>query len=102
MRRQLAWLIAVPLAVIGTFAGHAVGYLAAVPDAQERAHVLAASGHGYLDYAPLAIGLCLAITVLGFVASLLAAVCGRPIAGRGPRIKFVAAVALRSRSCSRS
>ena len=41
MRRQLAWPIAVPLAVIGMLAGHAVGYRAAVPDAHERAHVLA-------------------------------------------------------------
>jgi hypothetical protein len=93
VRRHLAWLIAIPLSVIGTLAGHSVGYLAAVPDTQERAHVLAASGHGYLDYAPLAIGLCLAITVLGFVTTLLATVCGRPMVGRGPQVKFVAAVA---------
>ena len=69
MRRQLSWLIAVPLAVIGTLAGHSVGYRAAVPDAHERAHVLASSGHGYLDYAPLLLSLCVALAVLGFVAS---------------------------------
>ena len=48
MKRQLPWLIAMPLAVVGTLAGHSAGYLAAVPDAHERSHVLAASGHGYL------------------------------------------------------
>jgi hypothetical protein len=74
MRLRLPWLIAVPLAVMGTLAGHSVGYWAAVPDAHERSHVLASSGHGYLEYAPLAIGLCLAIAALGFVAIVLAAV----------------------------
>ena len=52
MKRQLPWLIAMPLAVVGTLAGHSVGYWAAVPDAHERAHVLAASGHGYLHVRP--------------------------------------------------
>ncbi len=52
MSGRLAWLIAVPLAVIGSLAGHSVGYRAAVPDLQERTQVLAASGHGYLDLTP--------------------------------------------------
>jgi hypothetical protein len=71
MRRQLSWLIAVPIAVIGTFAGHSVGYWAAVPDAHERAHLLASSGHDYLDYAPLLLSICAALVVLGFLASFL-------------------------------
>jgi hypothetical protein len=92
MKRQLPWLIAMPLAVVGTLAGHAVGYWAAVPDADERAHVLAASGHAYLSYAPLLIGLCLAVTALGFVAQALAVFRGSDASG-GTRIKLVAAVA---------
>ena len=71
MKRRLAWLIAVPLAVIGSLAGHSVAYRAAVPDTQERTQVLAASGHGYLDYAPLVIALCVALAGLGFVAAVL-------------------------------
>jgi hypothetical protein len=92
MKRQLPWLIAMPLAVVGTLAGHSVGYWAAVPDAHERAHVLASSGHGYLTYAPLLIGLCLAVTALGFVAQALAVFRGGDASG-GTRIKLVAALA---------
>jgi hypothetical protein len=92
MKRQLPWLIAVPLAVVGTLAGHSVGYWAAVPDAHERAHVLAASGHGYLAYAPLVMGLCVALAALGLVAHALAAFRGRERTG-GTRIKLVAALA---------
>lgn len=92
MKRQLPWLIAMPLAVVGTLTGHSVGYAAAVPDAHERAHVLASSGHGYLQYAPLVLALCGALAALGFVAHTLAAFRGRD-AGGGSRVKLVAAVA---------
>lgn len=92
MKRQLPWLIALPLAVVGTLSGHSVGYWAAVPDAHERAHVLAASGHGYLTYAPLAMGLCVAVAALGLVAHALAAFRGHETTG-GTRIKLVAALA---------
>ena len=92
MKRQLPWLIAMPLAVVGTLAGHSVGYWAAVPDAHERAHVLASSGHGYLHFAPLVLALCGALAALGFVAHALAAFRGRDTAG-GTRIRLVAALA---------
>ena len=49
MRRWLAWPISVPLAVIGTLAGHSAGYRVAVPDVHERAHVLASSGTATSD-----------------------------------------------------
>ncbi len=92
MRRQLPWLIAMPLAVVGTLAGHSVGYWAAVPDAHERAHVLASTGHGYLDYVPLVLALCGALAALGFLAHALAAFRGGDSRG-GTRIKLVAALA---------
>ncbi len=93
MRRRLAWLITVPLAVIGSLAGHSAGYRAAVPDVQERTQVLAASGHGYLDYAPLAIALCVALAGLGFIAAVFDAF-GRRDRGSGARhFALVAAVA---------
>src|SRR6266511_3706293 len=53
--RCLAWLSTVPLMVTGLLAGHAIGYLLAVPDAHARTDALAHSGHGYLGYAPLAL-----------------------------------------------
>jgi hypothetical protein len=63
MRRGLSWLLIVPLVLAGSELAHAIGYWAAVPDVRQRAHVLAATGHGYLSYAPLAAGLGIA-TVL--------------------------------------
>lgn len=93
MRRRLAWLIALPLSVIGTLAGHSVGYRVALPDAHERAHVLASSGHGYLQYAPLALALCTAFAALGFVATTLTAVRGHDTSGGTRQLKLVAALA---------
>ena len=93
MRRWFVWPIAVPLAVVGTLAGHSVGYRVAVPDAHERAHVLASSGHGYLAYAPLLIALCVALVAIGVVAMVLAAVRGSDTSGGSRQIKLVAAFA---------
>jgi hypothetical protein len=93
MRNRLAWLVAAPLAVVGIIAGHAVGYRAAVPDAQERAQVLASSGHTYLEYAPLAIALCLALVVLGFAATTFRAFGGHAARSDRPRIGLIAALA---------
>ena len=93
MRRWFAWPIAVPLAVIGVLAGHSAGYHVAVPDPHERAHVLAASGHGYLEYATLAVALCAALAGLAFVAAILAAVRGRETRGGRRQIALVAAFA---------
>ena len=83
--------MALPLAIIGTLAGHSLGYRAAVPDPHARAHVLASSGHGYLDYLPLIVGLSSAAILLAFCAAVLAAFRGR---NRNPaaQIRLVAAV----------
>ena len=93
MRRRLAWLIAVPLAVIGSLAGHSVAYRAAVPDELERTQVLASSGHGYLEYAPLAIALCVALAALGFVAAVLDSFGRRDRGRAGGHFVLVAAIA---------
>jgi hypothetical protein len=67
MRRSLSWLLTIPLVIAGTELAHAVGYRSAVPDAHERAHELAATGHGYFAFAPLAVGLGIAILVVALV-----------------------------------
>jgi hypothetical protein len=87
MRRHLAWPIALPLAVIGSLAGHSIGYRAALPAAHERDSVLASSGHGWLEYAPLIVGLCSVAVVLAFVA----AVIGRE-RSRNVQLKLIAAI----------
>lgn len=92
MKRHVPWVTAIPLAVIGTLAGHAVGYRAAVPDAHERAHVLASTGHGYLAHAPLVVAVCTALAVLGFAAHVWGAIGGRSRSARTTRFGFVAAL----------
>jgi hypothetical protein len=51
-------MLALPLSVVGSMVGHSVGYLLAVPDAGQRAHVLEESGHSYLAHAPLLAAIC--------------------------------------------
>jgi hypothetical protein len=91
MRRHLAWPIALPLALVGTLAGHALGYRAAVPDAGAREHLLAASGHGYLQHAPVFVGLCSAAVLLAFLATVTRSFLGSE-RSRGVHVKLVAAV----------
>ena len=50
-------------------AGQSFGYRAAVPSAHAREHLLASSGHDYLDYAPLILRVCAAAVTLGFIAA---------------------------------
>jgi hypothetical protein len=67
MKRRLSWLLALPLALIGSQAGHELGYRLAVPSPHERAHLLERTGHAYLEYAPLAVGAALAVLAVGFL-----------------------------------
>ena len=62
-RRNVVWLITLPLAIVGSQVAHAAGYRLATGEG-ELAHALASSGHGYLAYAPLALGVCAAFVVL--------------------------------------
>jgi hypothetical protein len=91
MRRHLAWPIALPLALVGTLAGHSLGYRAAVPDEAAREHLLASSGHGYLQYTPLFVGLATAAVVLGFLAMVARSFLDRGGA-RSTHVKLIAAI----------
>jgi hypothetical protein len=68
MRRQIAWLVALPLMAAATVAAHALDYRLVVPHAGPRATLLAATGHSYGAWLPLAIAL--------LVASALVALAG--------------------------
>jgi hypothetical protein len=72
-RRHLAWPIALPLAALSALAGHAAGYTVVAPDAHERAHLLAQTGHGYFAFMPMAVGVLVALAGLGFAAAVMAA-----------------------------
>jgi hypothetical protein len=91
MRRLLAWPIALPLAVIGTLTGHSVGYRAAVPDGPTREHLLATTGHGYLEYAPLVVGLGSVAVLLAFCAAVVSSFRRRRI-GSSVHVVLVAAI----------
>ena len=60
-RRLTAWLLTIPLAIIGSQVAHAVDYRLVEPDAVARARLLESTGHGYLDLLPLAAAVCTAL-----------------------------------------
>ena len=69
--RLTVWLVTLPLAVAGTQTAHAIAYRLAVPTAHERAHELGATGHGYMAYLPLALGMGAMLVTYAFVAEML-------------------------------
>lgn len=75
-RRWAAWLLSVPLAVVGAEVVHWLVYRIMYPDPVVRAGVLAASGHSYFQFAPVGGALLAALVVLGFVGRALASRVG--------------------------
>jgi hypothetical protein len=71
MRRGLTWLVAVPLLFASSQAAHVFAYRIVYPGTPIRAQALLATGHGYLDQLPLALG---AAGAIALVALLVAAV----------------------------
>jgi hypothetical protein len=76
-RRILAWLLAVPISLAGMVAGHGAAWRIEVPNARERAHELAATGHGYSLNLPLVLGVASAIVAVALVLTARAAFRGR-------------------------
>jgi hypothetical protein len=96
MRDRLAWLLAVPLMLAGSFGGHDFGYRFAYADAGVREQALESSGHGYYAFAALAAGVAAAIVLVSLVViGMRAARWGRhpvlpPLAfGALPPLAFV-------------
>jgi hypothetical protein len=67
-RRAAVWLLVIPLMVAGSQVAHWLAYRIAYPDAHVRLRVLGASGHGYLAYAPLALGIGIALELVAFAS----------------------------------
>jgi hypothetical protein len=63
-RRLTAWIVALPLVLVGSQLAHAVAYRWAYPEASIRATVLHDSGHGYLSYAPMLLAIAAAAELL--------------------------------------
>jgi len=77
MRRSLAWLVAVPLMLAGSEAAHALAYRLAYPDLHVRVHVLLVTGHGYLRWLPLVLGIAAAAVALSLLVTAVDAARGR-------------------------
>jgi hypothetical protein len=84
VRRALTWMLALPVIVLGSQVAHGVAFWWAYPQASLRVGVLSHSGHGYLTYAPVAIGFLAAIEALGFAVAVLDKVRGRRLRGLPP------------------
>lgn len=69
-RRSVAWLLTLPLAVVGSQLAHALAYRLATPNDAERGHELAASGHGYLAYLPAVLAVCSVLVALALAGEL--------------------------------
>ena len=78
MRRALTWLIALPVILVGSQAAHGLAYWWAYPQSNLRAAVLARSGHGYLAWAPVAVGLLVAIELVALAVDVVDRVRHRP------------------------
>jgi hypothetical protein len=87
-RRTVGGMPFAGMAAAGVVAGHWLAYLLAVPVSAERAHVLAASGHGYWS---LAIKAAVVLAVLSLGTVLLRRLSGRllgdePVSERPSRV----------------
>jgi hypothetical protein len=79
MRRRLAWLVALPAMLTGSQLAHALAYRWAYPEAHVRLLRMAATGHGYLTWLPLALGVAGSVAAVALVAAGVDAARGRPI-----------------------
>lgn len=71
-------LLSMPLAVAGWLTAHWVSYALAAPDSHDRAELLSATGHGYLELEPLFVACGLVLVVAGLLASVTEGIRDRP------------------------
>ncbi len=76
MRRGLAWALTLPLVLLGTEAAHALAYDVVYPQAHAR--ILLQTGHGYLDWLPLALALAGAVALAALCVAAADAARGLP------------------------
>ena len=82
-RSRLAWVLSLGLLAAGWAMAHGVAYRIVVPDGLERRQLLEATGHSYLDPAPV-FSLCLTLVALGLVACLLSRDAKGPVRNPSP------------------
>jgi hypothetical protein len=84
VKRAACWLLTAPLLVIGLLAGHAAGYRWTFPDAHQRAHALAESGHAYSRYVPILVAVALTLIAAVVVSRVRLALRGNHGAATPP------------------
>jgi hypothetical protein len=65
--RVFLWLLTVSLAVAGSQGAHLLTYRLVEPNADQRAHLLADTGHAYMAYLPLGLALCTAVVLFALI-----------------------------------
>jgi len=65
-RHAAAWLLMLPLMVAGSQLAHALAYRLVYPEAQVRLRELLSTGHTYLGYTPLLLGIGAALELVAF------------------------------------
>jgi len=81
MRRSLAWLVAVPLMLGGSQLAHAIAYRIAYPQAHARTLHLLATGHSYLAWLPVVLGIAGACVLVSLTVAAADAARGAPPRG---------------------
>ncbi len=67
-RRAAAWLSAIPLMLVGSQVAHVFAYRLAYPIARVRLRELVVTGHGYLGFWPLLLGIAGALELAALVS----------------------------------
>jgi hypothetical protein len=83
-RATLPWLFALPTIVAGTEAAHVLAYRLVFADANLRLAFLAATGHGYARWLPLALAAAVACALVGVVAAAADTARGRRVGQLSP------------------
>jgi hypothetical protein len=84
MRRGLAWLVAVPLMIMGSQVAHVLAYRIVYPNASVRLQDLVETGHGYMSALPLVLGIAGAIIAFSLATTVLDTARGRGVRSLPP------------------
>jgi hypothetical protein len=82
-------MVVLPLTAGGCVAAHALAYRLVAGPAHERANLLALTGHGYLGYVPLVLGVLVAVLVVALGIAVAEAARGSSCPRPSPRAFFM-------------
>jgi hypothetical protein len=98
VRRLLVLLSSIALAIVGSQLAHAAVYRIIAPDAHQREHLLAETGHAYLRLMPLGMAIVSVIVLVALLSEARSARTGSAAALR-PRLWAFAAIAPATFAC---